>query len=217
METVKAPVFYVWDEIVSKWTKTQAWLVRDLVLVRPFQTLISRGRLVDLWEDPSSLNMSGLSKKKKKLLAPLCVSKQSVSPGLCDSRASHTFCILVTFCSHMCCFLIYLLHLELYTLSVFLVFCLFWWHLLFLSGTFSIIHQLLWTFRYISHLLSVTPTHLSSQTSLFLWFSEYEIHTYHAQVDWRVGLWHRQIIERIQQVIQVIFLQETNKQRGKKT
>lgn len=37
---------------------------------------------------------------------------------------------------------------------------------------------------------------------------EYEIYTYHTQVDWREGLWHRQIIERIQHVIQLIFLGE---------
>lgn len=41
------------------------------------------------------------------------------------------------------------------------------------------------------------------------------IYTYHTQVDWREGLWHRQIIERIQQVIQVIFLGNRNKQQKK--
>lgn len=36
--------------------------------------------------------------------------------------------------------------------------------------------------------------------------------TYHTQVDWREGLWHWQIIERVQHVVQVIFLGETDKQ-----
>lgn len=35
--------------------------------------------------------------------------------------------------------------------------------------------------------------------------------TYHTQADWREGLWHWQIIERVQHVVQVIFLGETDR------
>lgn len=38
------------------------------------------------------------------------------------------------------------------------------------------------------------------------------VYTYHAKVDGRVGLWHRQIVEGIEHVIQVIFLGGGNKQ-----
>lgn len=42
------------------------------------------------------------------------------------------------------------------------------------------------------------------------------VYTYHTQVDWREGLWHWQIIERVQHVVQVIFLGERHKKmKGK--
>lgn len=40
--------------------------------------------------------------------------------------------------------------------------------------------------------------------------------TYHTQVDWREGLWHWQIIERVQHVVQVIFLGERHKKKERK-
>lgn len=41
------------------------------------------------------------------------------------------------------------------------------------------------------------------------------MYTYHTQVDWREGLWHWQIIERVQHVVQVIFLGERCKKKKK--
>ena len=70
-----------------------------------------------------------------------------------------------------------------------------------------------------THYYSNLPVPLSSSTLSCLASDkgEYEIYTYHTQVDWREGLWHRQIIERIQHVIQVIFLgRETNNKRRRK-
>lgn len=64
----------------------------------------------------------------KNLLAPLLVSKQSVSPGpsvsLCSYLVYLNLLLLSVFCL-LCCSLIYLLHLSLYTLpiSLFLPVC----------------------------------------------------------------------------------------------
>lgn len=45
---------------------------------------------------------------------------------------------------------------------------------------------------------------------------EARVCTYHTQVDWREGLWHWQIIERVQHVVQVIFLGERHKKKERK-
>lgn len=70
-------------EIVSELTKTQADFGGP-ALVKPSQSLISR-RHDELWKSPSGLNMSSSSLSHKNLLAPLFVSKQSVSLGPCVS------------------------------------------------------------------------------------------------------------------------------------
>lgn len=48
-------------------------------------------------------------------------------------------------------------------------------------------------------------------------YRTYQTYTYHTQVDWREGLWHRQIVERIQHVVQVIFLRQRHKRQHKNT
>lgn len=112
-------------EIVSELTQTQADF-EGPGLVKPFQFLISR-RHDELWKDPSSLNMSSSGLSHKNLLAPLLVSKQSVSPGPSVSLRFYlvylNLLLLSTFCL-LCCSLIYLLRLSLNTLPISPRFCL---------------------------------------------------------------------------------------------
>lgn len=93
-KTVKECVFYAGAgntqaEIVCvrELTQTQADF-EGPGLVKPLQVLISR-RHDELWKDPSSLNMSSSALSHKNLLAPLLVSKQSVSPAPSLSLCSY--------------------------------------------------------------------------------------------------------------------------------
>lgn len=83
-KSVQEWVFYVragntQGEIVSELTQTPADF-EGPGIIKPFWCLIS-GRHDELWKEPSSLNMSSSSLSHKNLLAPLLVSKQSVSGG----------------------------------------------------------------------------------------------------------------------------------------
>lgn len=201
-------------------------------LVKPFQGFLISRRHDELWKDPSSLTVSSLGLSHRNLLAPLLVSKHCVSGGapaglsLFPPRAS----------SSQLCSLIYLLHLSLCALSI--TSC-FWrgfpsvWFRLYLrifnfslillnrTDDFSVISISANGYRLPSlQRRTATVTYLSLFLAFCLYLSclasdkgEYKIYTYHTQIDWREGLWHRQIIERIQHVIQVIFLGETNKQQ----
>lgn len=108
---------------MSELTQTQADF-EGPGLVKPFHFLISR-RHDELRKDPSSLNMSSSGLSHKNLLVPLLVSKQSVSPGpsvsLCSYLVYLNLLLLSIFCL-LCCSLIYLLHLSLYTLPISLFF-----------------------------------------------------------------------------------------------
>lgn len=254
---------------MSELTQTQADF-EGLVLVKTFQFLISR-RHDELWKDPSSLNMSSSGLSQKNLLAPLLVSKQSVSPGPSMSLCCYLVYLNLPPALHFLSALSFLLFISSistsilcrslrFCLSALFSFCLFLCHLCLLLSplcqfhfsshysspfvsTFFSITQFIFsvsrsTFNYLSQLLSSPlsfpqspswcntrlqqPTcpslHLSTSTLSCLASDkgEYEIYTYHTQVDWREGLWHRQIIERIQHVIQVIFLGERHKQQKKK-
>lgn len=182
-------------------------------------SLAISGRVVKVW---NTLSL-GLSHKKK-LLVPLQVSKHSVSlrisshpitspalkPGvLADLSNFLPVCpILLLPCFRAVCVsssrsaVNFALDLI---IPLFFPFNFFLALVFFLSTPASCYHPLFFS-AFSLHLLAVCPSRPSTPPHPPPPPGQAWVYTYHAQVDGRVGLWHGQIVERMEHVVQVIFL-----------